>query len=152
MAVFISWLVANWPDLITAAGVMGTLWLGIRTANRESLERTAERHANLWMQMTQQQSLHRILKKDADLSAKPVTVEEEEFINLVILLFLTGWRNARTGGLISLSELSNDVGGFLSLPLPRAVWENTKGSRNPRFVEFIERALDRYGRLTATGA
>jgi hypothetical protein len=149
MAVFLSWLQGNWPNLVTALGVIGTVWIGIRTANRESLERTAERHANLWMQMAQQPSLHRILQEDADPLAKPVTIEEEEFINLVILLFLTGWRNARTGGLISLNELSNDVGGFFSLPLPHVVWEKTKASRNPRFARFIDQALERRGHLRA---
>jgi hypothetical protein len=154
MADFLSWFEGNWPNAITTLGVIGSLWIGIWTGQRElekgkreSLERAAERHDKLWTQMSEQPSLHRILQEEVDLLAKPVTVEEEEFLNLVIVLFLTGWRNAKAGGIITLKELSGDVGSFFSRPLPHAVWEKTKLTRNPKFVRFIDRALERHGRL-----
>jgi hypothetical protein len=54
---------------------------------------------------------------------------------------MTAWRVARTGGVVTLKELATDARGFISLPLPRAVWEKTKGTRNPRFVRFVEWTL-----------
>ena len=154
MADFTSWFQNN----ITAIGVIGSLWIGIWTGQqalekgkRESLEKAAERHDELWTRMAEEESLHRILKLEVDLPAKPPTIEEEEFVNLVIVLYLTTWRNAKTGGIITLKELALDAGGFFSLPLPHAVWEKTKLTRNPKFVRFIARALERHGRLQADG-
>jgi hypothetical protein len=68
-------------------------------------------------------------------------VAEEEFLNLVMAHFQTSWRIAKVGGIITLGELAADVRGFFSLPLPRAVWEKTKGFRNRRFVKFVKKAL-----------
>jgi hypothetical protein len=83
----------------------------------------------------------RIFQTTDDLFASALTVAEEEFINLAIVHFLTGWRIAKNGGLTSLKELGADVRGFFSLPLPRAVWEKTKAFRNQRFVRFVDGAL-----------
>ena len=66
---------------------------------------------------------------------------EEEFLNLVMAHFLTSWRIAKVGGIITLKELAADVQEFFNLPLPRAVWEKTKAFRNQRFVKFVEHAL-----------
>ena len=61
---------------------------------------------------------------------------------MVIVQYLTGWRIAKTGGITTLKELAADVADFFSLPLPRAVWEKTRGSRNESFVMFVERAIE----------
>jgi len=52
------------------------------------------------------------------------------------------WSIAKTGGLVTLKELAADMRGFFSLPLPRAVWEETKRHRNPEFVQFVTRAIE----------
>jgi hypothetical protein len=85
--------------------------------------------------------LGRIFQEDAQALTSPVTVAEEEFLNLVMAHFQTSWRIAKVGGIITLGELAADVRGFFSLPLPRAVWEKTKGFRNRRFVKFVKKAL-----------
>jgi hypothetical protein len=148
MADFFSWVQGNWPNTITALGVIGSLWIGIFKANRENerseregLERMAERHGRLWAQMFAQPSLHRILHEDADISKEPLTIDEEGYINLVMAHFLHAWRLAKRGSLIRLDELAKDVRGFFPLPLPRYVWEKSKKDRNTEFVEFVERAL-----------
>jgi hypothetical protein len=57
---------------------------------------------------------------------------------------------AKAGGITTLTELADDVRGFFSLPLPRAVWEKTKANRNRQFVRFVERALKNPARTGAT--
>jgi hypothetical protein len=59
----------------------------------------------------------------------------------VIVHFQTGWWLAKSGGITTLGELKADARSFFALPLPRAVWEKTKGIRNRRFVRFVERAF-----------
>ena len=71
-----------------------------------------------------------------------MTVAEEEFLNLAFAHFQTSWRIAKAGGIITLGELAIDAHDFLDLPLPRAVWEKTKRFRNPRFVRFVEQAMN----------
>ena len=153
MADFPSWIQDNWPAAITAIGVIGSLWIGIRTSDRdaktrekEALDRIAELHERLWTQMSAEPRLQRILQRELNTPADSITVGEEEFINRVMVHFLRAWRDAKDGGMISLEELSKDAGVFFSLPLPHAVWERTKQFRNPRFVQFVGRALDRRGR------
>lgn len=50
---------------------------------------------------------------------------EAEFLNLVIVHFQTGWWIARAGGITALKEMKADIWSFFTLPLPRAVWEDT---------------------------
>jgi len=76
-----------------------------------------------------------------DVLSAPPTVAEREFLNSVIVHFQTGWWIARCGGLINLTELRSDARSFFSLPLPLAVWEDTKVVRNRRFVKFVEKAM-----------
>lgn len=101
----------------------------------------SEHHRNLWAVLTQKPELERIFQTDVDALKCPITVVEEVFLNEAIVQFLTGWRIATAGGITTVRELAADMRGFFSLPLPRAVWEKTKTTRNERFVEFVERAL-----------
>ena len=89
----------------------------------------------------QRKDLARIFQPDADVLLVPATVEETEFLNLVIVHFQTGWWIAKAGGITTLKELKADARSFFTLPLPCAVWEKTKEFRNSRFVRFVEKAM-----------
>jgi hypothetical protein len=112
-----------------------------RAKEIDNLLSLSEQHRELWRAVPQRKDLSRIFRPDADVLPTPATVEETEFLNLVIVHFQTGWRIAKNGGLTTLKELGADVRGFFSLPLPRAVWEKTKAFRNRHFVRFVERSL-----------
>lgn len=149
-----SWVAENWSAAVGAVGIIGSLWMAILAAHREAKAREIENlltisdhHRELWNAIQQKPGLSRILKSDVDISAAPVTTAEEEFVNLVMVHFLTTWRLARSGGIIAEGELMADVRGFFSLPLPQVVWEKTRQFRNPKFVRFVERALNRHARL-----
>lgn len=148
MVGFYSWVEGNWFNIVQTAGIMGSLCLAAAAANREAkaseienLLTISNHHRELWKGVYQRQELERILRADTDIQAIPVTVAEEEFINMVMVHFQTTWFVAKTGGLITLKELAGDAQAFFSLTLPRAVWEKTKQCRNQRFVRFVERAL-----------
>ena len=150
MASLYPWVEGNWFSIVQTVGVMGSLCLAAAAANREAKAREienlltiSEHHRELWKGVYQRQDLERIFRADADVQTSAITVAEEEFVNLVIVHFLKGWRIAKIGGITTLDELATDVRGFFSLPLPHAVWEKTKTTRNPRFVRFVERALEK---------
>jgi hypothetical protein len=150
MAGFSGWFDGNWFNLIQTAGVIGTMLfagLGLhreaKARETENLLTLAEHHRDLWSKISGNTDLERIFKSDADVEQNPPTIAESEFLNLVFVHFETGWSVANAGGITTLRDMQLDVRGFFSLPLPRAVWDETKGFRNPRFVTFVERALKR---------
>jgi len=107
----------------------------------ENLLTLTELHRELWNGISKRPELKRIFQADANVLKKPITVAESEFLNLAFVHFQTGWTVARSGALISLSDLKADVREFFALPLPRSVWENTKTFRNPEFARFVNKSL-----------
>jgi hypothetical protein len=149
MGALSSWVDGNWFNVIQTVGIIGSLWLATGAANRdarakeiENLLSLSEHHRDLWKEVPQQKDLERVLQADANVLLTPATVVETEFLNLVIVHFQTGWWIARAGGMTTLKELKSDIRDFFTFPLPRAVWEKTKGVRNIHFVRFVERALN----------
>ena len=107
----------------------------------ENLLTITENHRNLWNEAHQRKDLARIFKTRLDVLKKPATVAETEFLNVIFNHYQTGWNLSKAGAVVTLAEMQADVRGFFSLPLPRAVWEKTKGYRNKKFVRFVERAF-----------
>lgn len=146
MAVFSSWLDQHWFALIQSAGIVGSLLLAAITVRRDACAREAanrllllERHSKLWADVYQRSELSRVLSTEADLVAQPVSTAEQEFLNLVFVHFHTGWVLAKSGSTNSLEALAADLRSFLSLPIPRAVWQQTSHARDKKFVRFAER-------------
>ena len=100
-----------------------------------------QQHRELWSEVHRRPELGRILEETADLVAKPITVAERVYLNLVIIHFNTGWQLAREGTLLKLKTLALDARNFFSLPVPRTVWEQTKSVREHQFVAFIDKCL-----------
>jgi hypothetical protein len=153
MGALSSWVDGNWFNFIQTAGIISSLWLATAAASREAkakeienLLSLSEHHRELWKTVAQRKDLARIFQPDADALLIPATVEETEFLNLVIVHFQTGWWIARAGGITTLKELKADARSFFALPLPRTVWEKTKSARNPKFVKFVERAIEELSR------
>jgi hypothetical protein len=88
----------------------------------------------------QRRSRRRIFEAEIDISAQPVSRAEEVFLRRIILHFESGWRLEKIMNRGEMKLLAHDAGEFFSLPLPCAVWTNTKQFRNPRFVRFVARA------------
>lgn len=145
MVALLPWVQDNWFTLIQSAGIAASLVYtarsfrhGVadqRTSQRLSL---ARHHWDLWANAHREPSLRRIMACDPDLVAAPVTVEEREFLLLVIYHFQTCWELGRDGDLVSLDVLRLDAAQFFELPIPRLVWCESRTSRDPRFVAFIE--------------
>lgn len=150
MAALSAWLDQNWFNLVQTLGIMLSSWLTgaalrqeIRTRKHENAFTLAQHHRELWSEVHRRPDLARILSSEVDLLAAPMSVAEEEFLNLVIEHFQTGWLVAQADGFPTLQTLAKDARSFFTLPLPEDVWQSTKKDRDPRFVQFIDKARRR---------
>ncbi len=148
MAAFFSWLDQHWFDLVQSLGIIGGLGLAWASFRRDRRERKmgdyltlVGHHRELWSDAHRRPELARIFQNEVDLVGMPISVAEEEFLNLVIVHFSTGWLMARGDSLIDLPLLAADARAFFALPVPHTVWERTTHFRDPLFVTFIEDAL-----------
>ena len=142
------WVQDQWFNLVQSAGILGGLWLTRAAFKREVQSRRmgdyltlAGHHRELWNDVHRRPELARIFMAEVDLVGEPISVAEEEFLNLVIVHFGTGWIMSRQDSLMDPSLLEADVRAFFSLPIPRAVWERTIHLRDPNFVRFVQKAL-----------
>lgn len=150
MADTVAWLKENWFLLLQSLGISGgllftalSLRADVRARRTSDFLALAEHHRQLWDEIHQRPELARVMAEEADLANGPITVAEENFLNSVIVHFNTGWLIAREGALLTLEGFSRDVGTFFTLPLPRAVWNQTTAGRDPRFVAFVEACLSK---------
>jgi len=142
-----SWLNENWFSLVqTVSFVGGMLVAGAKIQEHTQEQRLTniialcDRHRSLWTEVVERNELKRVMQPNADLGT-PLSLAEEEFLNLVIIHYELGWRMAKRIGQAEIDAQKRDARKFFSLPCPRAVWEKTKNEKNLRFVRFIERAL-----------
>lgn len=91
--------------------------------------------------MLSKPELSRVTAPEVDLIERPISVPEEEFLNLVISHFFLWWLLAKESQIVSVAVLESDAQSFFNLPIPKVVWGRTKGTRDPAFVRFIEKAL-----------
>jgi hypothetical protein len=68
-------------------------------------------------------------------------VDEELFVNFLILLLNASFHAMKNGVLTASEGLRKDVRRFFSLPLPRVVWEKMKPFQDTSFVTFVESCL-----------
>ena len=113
----------------------------------ENLLTNVSQQRDLWTNAYMRPELVRLFQDNVDLSKKPISVVEKECLNQILVQYQVTWCMAEAGGIVTLDVLARDAGDFFSRPLPRAVWEDVKGVINPRFVEFMERALESSGHL-----
>lgn len=149
MDAVILWAKDNWFSLLQGVGIVSGLFFTALSARREAHTRRitnllslTQQHRELWTHLLVSPDLKRVAKTEADLVSEPVSLVEEEFLNLVIVHFHTGWKLARLGPEVSLLELRKDARNFFSRPVVRAVWEQTKANRDCRFVQFVDECLE----------
>ena len=141
------WARAHWFDLVETLGIIGGLGTTSLTLFFERKSRRlgdyltlAGQHRELWSDAHRQPDLARIFHSEVDLIARPISPQEQEFLNLVIVHFHTGWLMAREKIVLTLDLLALDAKAFFQLPIPREVWIATRHFRDPKFAAFVEKA------------
>jgi hypothetical protein len=144
-----SWVKSEWFSIVQTVGVVGGLIFTGITISRDAKAKEAanalafaERHRQFWREAIERPELRRIFSENADLLERRITAAERIFLNLAFVQYETGWNIAKKVDRSDLKPLKSDVRKFFSLPLPQAVWKETKQFRNQRFVRFVEKTME----------
>lgn len=142
------WLKENWFSLSQVCGIVAGMLFTALTIRQESRRKKIgdlltlnQQHQELWKEIQNSPALQRLLAPNADLVAEPVGIAEEEFLNRAFVHFYVGWLLIGSGALIRMDVFAKDVRAFFSLPVPQAVWDQTKAHRDVRFVRFVDGVL-----------
>src|SRR5580700_7475111 len=86
------WIADNWVNLLNGVGVIGGLFFtaislrsGTKTQRIANLLTITTNHREIWKEFSRRPELARILDASADVTQKPITPDEAEFVNFVIL-------------------------------------------------------------------
>jgi len=143
---FVSWLNANWFNLLQTAGIVGGLCFTGYAAVRENRSRKIENllsihenHRSIWLQIFDDPHLLRILKPKVRLKEKPVTMQERIFVNLIILQVTSVLTAMRARVMEKPAGFDVDLKDFFSKPIPRQVWYDTLQFRDKETRLYVER-------------
>ena len=141
----LEWLAANWFTLLSAVGVIGGLFFTAFSLRSETKTRRignlltiTANHRELWEECIRRPELGRVLDASPDLAKQPITRAEELFVTMVVLHISSVYHALNDELVVKLEGLRRDVAQFLSLPIPRTIWEKVKALQNDDLVSFVE--------------
>ncbi len=144
-----TWASENWFTLLQSVGIIASLLFTAfslrseaRTQRVANLLIITANHREVWGKFAHDPALARVLDASADPVKSPVTATEEMFVNLVILHISSVYYATQDKLIITLEGLRRDVSEFLSLPIPRLIWEKARVLQNDDFVAFVESCLN----------
>ena len=79
-----------------------------------------------------------MLAPAANTTEQPVTEAEKAFVTMAIAHISSVYYAMSDQLVVNLDGLRRDIVEFLSLPVPREVWENIKVLQNDDFAAFVE--------------
>jgi hypothetical protein len=142
------WFSENWFNVFSSIGIMGSFWVGImavrfdaKTRQVSNLLAVTTNYRQVWKDYFDNPKLSRVLEADADVKSQPVTPEEEFFVRQVIFHVSTFYYAIKDNLFIAQAGSLRDISDFFSLPIPKAVWYNSKLLQNQDFAAFVDSAL-----------
>lgn len=139
------WLLNNWFTVLSAVGVVGGLFFTAFSLRSETKTRKISNliamtanHREIWKQLFQRPELARVVDSTADVTKRIITPDEEAFVSMVVIHTSSVYEALKDELLIKQEGLRRDVGLFISLPIPRVIWEKIKLVQNQDFVAFVE--------------
>jgi hypothetical protein len=139
------WLADNLVNLLTALASLGGLWFAAFSIHEEAKARRVgnllaitANHREIWNSFLENKELARVRDASADTIKQPITEAEKTFVVIVIAHINSVFYAMKNQLLVDWDGLRRDVAQFLSLPIPRDVWEKITASQNDDFVAFIE--------------
>jgi hypothetical protein len=143
-----NWFTAHWFDLIQTIGIIGGLIFtayAVRKDNRSrqisNLIAINERYNDIWQEFFRHPKLSRVLQNDVDLKKTPISDEEQLFVKMLVIHLNTIHRAMKAGMFVKIEEIQNDIRDFISLPIPKGVWEKIKRFQDQDFLDFVESTL-----------
>ena len=142
------WLSENWFNLLSAVGIIGSLWFtavslrsDAKTRRVANLLTITANYREIWKQYFSNPELARVLDPSADVAAQPVTPAEELFVVQIIIHVSNVFYAMKDDLFIAQDGSRRDIAQFFSLPVPEAVWRKSKPLQNQDFAAFIDDSL-----------
>lgn len=142
---FWDWLADNSFNLLSAVGVIGSLWFTSVSLRSETKTRRianlltiTANHREIWKIFLTDKDLARVRDASADTTKQAITDAERVFVTFVIFHMNSVFYAMSDQLVIKVEGLRRDIVQFFSLPIPREVWENIKVLQNDDFVAFVE--------------
>ena len=139
------WLANNAVELLSAFGIVGSLLIATMSFHSEAKTRRianllsiTSNHRELWKAYLSDKDLTRIRDTTAKTGKQPVTEAERIFVTMVIQHLNTVYYAMNDQLVVKVEGMRRDIAQFLSLPIPREVWEKIKVLQNDDFVAFVE--------------
>ena len=149
MGLFLIWMSAHWFSLLQAIGIVGglaftgmSLRLNARNQKTSALITITQKHQSLWLELFDSPELKRILEARPGLRKIPVTDDERLFVNLVFLHLTATLYAVRKRVMEKPAGFDVDIRSFVSLPIPKRVWNDTKKFRDPATIIYVEKLLE----------
>ena len=142
------WIAENWFNILSAAGIIGSLLFTAVSLRSETKTRRisnllalTQNHREMWAELFEHPDLGRVLDPAADLSTRPITTEEHFFITMAIQHLNSAYQAMKSDLVMNTVGVRQDVRTFFSLPVPLGVWKELRALQSPDFVEFVEQCL-----------
>jgi len=139
------WFLQNWFNLFSAIGIIAGLWFTAFSLRSETKTRRianlltiTANHREIWKEFLNNPKLARVRDAAADTAKQPVTDAERVFVTMIILHISSVYYAMKDELVVKLEGLRRDIAQFLSLPIPKAIWERMKVFQNEALVRFIE--------------
>lgn len=147
MAGALRWIAQHGFDLISSFGIIAGLLFtsasyrtDIRSRRLSNLISLTGQHREIWDNILQKPSLKRVLDPNANLKAKPVTAQENQFVGFLMLHLHCWFRAVEAGEVKDMEGLSRDIQAFFELPIPIKVWDERRAFYDADFVRFVEKS------------
>jgi hypothetical protein len=149
------WLSENWFNILTLFFGSG-VWFAAysirmdtevrredaKTRKAANLLAITANHREIWKEFLNNAELGRIQNTGADIVNEPVTEAEHVFVTLVILHTNNVYYVMKDELVPEYEGAKKDIEQFFSLPVPKAVWRESKLFQNREFVAFIDKSLN----------
>jgi len=138
------WLAQNWFDLLSSVGILFaayTIHLDAKARRIGNFLAIVSNYQGVWKECFRNPSLIRVLDASIDVLKEPPTLAEELFVGLVISQMNSFYYASKNDLVVELEGSRQDMAQFLSLPVPKAIWQKTKPLQNRDFAAFVESAV-----------
>jgi hypothetical protein len=142
------WLADNWFNLFSSAGIISGLWFTAVSLHSETKTRRVANlltitvnYREIWKEFFNTPELARVIDPAANVNKKPITPDEEFFVNIVVSHTSSVYEALKDELVTKQDGFRRDVASFFSLPVPHAVWIKTKLLQNQDFAAFIDSSL-----------
>jgi hypothetical protein len=146
-----NWLAAlteHWLDLLQTISLLVGLFAtahsireGTRSLKVQNSLALTGAHRELWKMVYDHPKLTRVLEPKVDLTQEPPTLEEEIFVQMLILHLRSAIQARKMGLEFGEENIRTDIRQFFTLPIPRAIWDKAKQIQGPTMQDYVDTIL-----------